>query len=265
MFERYVTSTHPRRRRWLGAVVATSFATHVVVIVCFVFAAMWHIEKLAVGKTPTVWVARSGPPPSGSFGAAPRVEPKKVTTKKLRKRPVHGLRQPTDAVTDDDPSDSAGDDGAIGVPNGIPGGTGTDPLGVGIGEPVPIGEQIAVDDLCASCPTCCEPEPPKEALIVPAKMIEGSLIEGDKQIAPPEEVKLQMANQGLDQVIASVRMCLDARGRVSSLDQIKSSGFAGYDSKLTREMSDWRYRPYEVNGRAVPVCTVITFIYRMHR
>ena len=24
---------------------------------------------------------------------------------------------------------------------------------------------------------------------------------------------------------------------------------------------EWRYRPYNVNGKAVPVCTAVTFIY----
>ena len=85
-------------------------------------------------------------------------------------------------------------------------------------------------------------------------MIEGSLIEGDKQIAPPDEVKLQMSKQQVDQVVASIRMCLDDHGRVSSLDSLKSTGFAAYDTRLTHEMSRWRYRPYEVNGRPVPVC-----------
>jgi hypothetical protein len=26
-------------------------------------------------------------------------------------------------------------------------------------------------------------------------------------------------------------------------------------------MRNWRYKPYLVNGKAVPVCTAVTFIY----
>jgi hypothetical protein len=34
-----------------------------------------------------------------------------------------------------------------------------------------------------------------------------------------------------------------------------------YDAKIMREMRRWAYRPYTVNGKAVPVCTAATFIY----
>ncbi len=266
MFERFVTSKVKRRRRWAGAVVASSVFTHVVVIVCFVVAAMWHIEKLAVGQTPVVWVSHAGPPP-GSMGAPPppAAPVKKKAIKKSRKIRPRVLTQPTAVATLDEPEDSGAGSDAIGVPGGVPGSNGNDPLGLGTGDGgggVPIGEQIAVEDLCDSCPECCEK--PKEPPIVPAKMIEGDLIQGDKQISPPEPVKVQMAKQGVDQLVASIRMCLDDRGHVSSLDSIKSSGFAAYDARLTHEMNHWRYRPYRVNGQPVAVCTVITFIYRMH-
>jgi hypothetical protein len=28
-----------------------------------------------------------------------------------------------------------------------------------------------------------------------------------------------------------------------------------------REMRQWAYRPYLINGKPVPVCTAVTFIY----
>ena len=43
---------------------------------------------------------------------------------------------------------------------------------------------------------------------------------------------------------------------------LKSSGFPSYDAKIKNKMqNEWKYKPYAVNGRAVPVCTAVTFIY----
>jgi TonB family protein len=61
-----------------------------------------------------------------------------------------------------------------------------------------------------------------------------------------------------------VKVCLDAGGRPSSLKTIKSSGYPDYDRKIRSEMNRWRYRPFQVGGEAVPVCSTVTFIYRIH-
>jgi hypothetical protein len=46
---------------------------------------------------------------------------------------------------------------------------------------------------------------------------------------------------------------------------VKSTGFPAYDSKISNTIhGEWRYRPYNVNGKAVPVCTAVTFIYSQH-
>ena len=57
-------------------------------------------------------------------------------------------------------------------------------------------------------------------------------------------------------------MCLSSGGSVDKLQVLKSTGYAAYDSKIKSTMRSWRYRPFKVNGRAVPVCTSVTFIYR---
>lgn len=45
------------------------------------------------------------------------------------------------------------------------------------------------------------------------------------------------------------------------LKLLKSCDFPDYDAKLIRELHHWAYRPYQVNGQDVPVCTSVTFIY----
>ena len=264
MFERYVDNRHKKRRRWIGLAVSASAVAHFTVITFFIVTAMWQIDKLTVAKTPTVWVAKSGPPPG--MGAPPPLQKKKAVTKKkkktVKKRSRELLQPNPDGVALDEADTDYGD-GTSAI--GVPGGTGTDPYGVGTGVGGPdigIGDDLGGEDLCSRCPDCCAPDEPP--VIIPANLIEGKLVAGNKQITPPDTVKLEMANQDQKQLITSVRMCLDKRGSVTSIERIKSSGYLAYDSKIEREMNGWRYEPYKVNGKAIPVCTAITFIYRMH-
>ncbi len=93
-------------------------------------------------------------------------------------------------------------------------------------------------------------------------MLQGNRISGDPQIAPDDVTKTEIQRSGKNRIITSAKLCLSKDGNVSSVSLIKSSGFSAYDDKIRREMNSWRYRPYTVNGTAVPVCTSITFIYQ---
>jgi hypothetical protein len=62
-------------------------------------------------------------------------------------------------------------------------------------------------------------------------------------------------------VIASFKLCLDTSGAITTVTQLKTSGFPAYDQKLKSKIGEWKYKPYQVNGKAVPVCTAVTFIY----
>jgi len=66
------------------------------------------------------------------------------------------------------------------------------------------------------------------------------------------------------QVIGSFKLCVDVVGTVTTVNQLKSTGFAAYDAKIMRQMRTWQYRPFMFNGKAVPVCTAVTFIYTQH-
>lgn len=45
------------------------------------------------------------------------------------------------------------------------------------------------------------------------------------------------------------------------MNQLRSTGFPAYDEKILRELRQWQYRPFLVNGKPVAVCTAVTFIY----
>ena len=58
------------------------------------------------------------------------------------------------------------------------------------------------------------------------------------------------------------KLCIDESGAVKETKVLKASGFAAYDAKIERELKTWAYKPYLTPvGRAVPVCTAVTFIY----
>ena len=107
------------------------------------------------------------------------------------------------------------------------------------------------------------PPPPPSAppQNVPPTLLEGNRIAGNKAIVPDDTTKKAIAASQKDKIIGSFKMCVDPTGVVTTVSQLKSTGFPAYDAKIMREMKTWGYRPYMVNGKAVPVCTAVTFIY----
>lgn len=108
------------------------------------------------------------------------------------------------------------------------------------------------------------PPPPSPAAppqTVPPTLLEGARISGNKIIVPDDATKEQILQSGQQRIIASFKLCLDPQGNVASVSKLKSSGFPDYDAKITSQMQQWRYRPYQVDGKPVPVCTAVTFIY----
>ena len=57
------------------------------------------------------------------------------------------------------------------------------------------------------------------------------------------------------------QICISEQGAVSSAKQLSSTRYADFDARLRDAMLRWRYRPYTVDGRPIPVCGVVTFIY----
>ena len=99
---------------------------------------------------------------------------------------------------------------------------------------------------------------------VPPTLLEGQRIAGTKLIQPDDVTKLQIQQSGKDRIVGSYKLCLSVSGVPSAIAMLKSTGFPAYDAKIQAEMRNWRYKPYMVNGRAVPVCTAVTFIYSQH-
>lgn len=105
------------------------------------------------------------------------------------------------------------------------------------------------------------PPPPPSSRNIPSKMLEGLRIAGDKVILPDENTKLAILDSGRERVIGAFKLCIDEAGRVSEVKAIRSTKVPSYDRTLLQAMRAWRYRPYRINGKALAVCTAVTFIY----
>ncbi len=105
------------------------------------------------------------------------------------------------------------------------------------------------------------PPPPAPPQNVPPTVLETQRIAGDKVITPDPATVTEIQRSGKAKIIGSFKLCVTSSGDVMSVSMLKSTGFSAYDEKIQRAMRTWRYRPYQVNGKSVPVCTAVTFIY----
>lgn len=108
-----------------------------------------------------------------------------------------------------------------------------------------------------SVPTTNEP------LVVDSKFLGPLRIRGSALIVPDDATKAKIAETDAKRVIGSYKLCLDEKGVPTTIRALKLTGYDAYDKKIKREMAKWAYKPYVVAGRAVRVCTAITFIYTM--
>ncbi len=232
--------------------VITSVGIHVAVVSGLLVAGLWKLDRLDPGRATFDLAVASPPPPAASGSpAAAKAEPfKRKKQQTVVKEIVQPKKRDTDATTQKaatEPSDGTGGSGS-----GAGSGSGFDPIGTGTCAIPPCGTGSA-----APVPT----KPATAPIIVPPTVIKGLRTSGETQIHPPPPVKTTMLRDGASKVVATLRLCVGTDGEVSGVSVLKSSGYAGYDAALDDGLRRWHYRSYEVNGRKVPVCGVVTFVY----
>lgn len=78
---------------------------------------------------------------------------------------------------------------------------------------------------------------------------------------PDDDTKTAIHQAGGGRVSGTFRLCRDATRTVESVLPLRSTGFASYDRDILAAMQRWRYSPYMIDGKGVPVCTSIAFVY----
>jgi len=246
MFENYEVAKNRKLPPWAGPLLIGIVVFHLGLFFVMWMKTIWEIEQLEKPKTGidlAVAPPPPPPPPPPPGGAKPQdvqITPKKIKVKDIV-QPVKIEKQQVTKV------EEAGDPNGVegGVEGGVAGGVvGGDLNGV-MGAPPP--------------PPPPPPAPPQN---VPPTLLEGSRISGEKDIRPDDVTKTEIGRSGKDRIVGSYKLCLTTTGAISNVTQLKSTGFPAYDNKILNKMrSEWRYKPYLVNGKAVPVCTAVTFIY----
>lgn len=270
MFDALVRPAPRRRLRTL--LIGTSLVVHGVVAFGLIVAGMWKIEKVESVRTPVSLAAVVVPGDSGGGGAPRPATPLRAKTPPPKVIPRDTIQPVAKVETEVKPVVEAADVVALdgtGLGSDVPGnGTGGD----GRGRLPPIGSGCTGDDCGTGTGTDtrkvkppCEGDAcaPRKRVTVAPNIASGLRISGNDQIVAPDAVRLTMMHEGKQQVTAAVLLCIDTAGRVDQASVKRSTGYPEYDAKLLREMRSWRYRAYEVDGKATPACTSVVLVYRI--
>ena len=185
------------------------------------------------------------PPPPPPAGGAKPSEPVVMVPKKPVERitlPVIVEKPPEIARPSEDGGEKDGEIGGTkgGIRDGVIDGVGDKPV------PVVKPHELII-------------KPPR---IVPPSMMEAARISGEAQIVPDDVTKTEIQRSGKDRLVGTFKVCIDPSGNVTSVAQLKSTGFSAYDTKIASTIGGtWRYRPLSVDGAAAAVCTAVTFVY----
>ena len=105
------------------------------------------------------------------------------------------------------------------------------------------------------------PQPPAAPApqTVASSALERLRLTGTREIEPDAATRAQMIGAGRLSVLATIKVCVNGRGRVMAATLQKASGFPAYDQKILGEVGRWTYRPYLIAKNPVEVCSSVSF------
>jgi periplasmic protein TonB len=241
----------PRRYRLIGA----SLVVHAAVVIALFIAGFWNLDRLDSPRH-TIDIAVPGPPPPAPAGG-PEVAKAEPFKQKQQRKVIKELVQPKEIDIDQKPTPTASKNEGSGS---------GDNKGPGDGSGSPTDKGPCTQDCGPSDDNKPEPEKKKvvetEIPVIPS-VIRGMRISGETQIQPPENEKTALIRSGKPRANATAKVCVGPTGSVTSLSLYKSSGYAGWDAAIIGAMRNWRYKPHLIDGRAVLVCGMVTFLYEI--
>jgi protein TonB len=243
MFGNFAAARKRKMPRWAVPMLASIAVGHVVLFAAMWLKTIWDIEQLDRSKDSidlAIGAPPPPPPPPPKGGVKPKdvtITPKKIKVKDIV-QPVKIEKQEVAAPVEN------------GDPNGVEGG---EEGGVVQGD---------LNGVVAAPPPPPPPPPPAPPPNVAPTAVEALRVSGEKNILPDDVTKTEISRSGKDKLVGSYKLCITIDGNIKSVNQLKSTGFPAYDSKIqTTIRSEWRYSPFMVNGKAAEVCTAVTFIY----
>lgn len=97
--------------------------------------------------------------------------------------------------------------------------------------------------------------------IIPAAALESLRTRGNRTVRPPHSVQAKLRQSKRDRIVVLMKMCVSKKGIPIRLETIRPSHFPRYDHRIFNAMRKWRFRPFEIDGKPVEVCTMVTFLY----
>ena len=243
MFGNFEAAKNRKMPKWAPPLLGAMLLFHFVLFVSMWVKTIWDIEQLDRPKNSmdlAIAAPPPPPPPPPKGGAKPKdvvLTPKKIKVKDIV-QPVKIEKQEVQAPVE------TGD--VNGVEGGVEGGA--------------VGGDL--NGVVAAPPPPPPPPPPAPPQNVAPTALDANRIAGEKNIVPDDVTKTEIQRSGKDKLVGSFKLCITAEGNINTVNQLKSTGFAAYDSKIVNTIrGEWRYRPFVVNGKPAAVCTAVTFIY----
>jgi protein TonB len=238
--------------------VAASIIGHVALFTGVFVHNAWDLDRLDYEARKNLTLGAMVP--AASEGGAPDLpKPKDMQRKEPPKVAVKETRQPRKP-----------DDRKITIE---PPGGGETTGGGRIGPPGEFdGPCKPEDGNCAPIPPVVPPPPelpkPPEVRVepprpVPPQILKGLRTSGETAIHPPRDVFNQMFRDRNHKTSAILKVCISTTGSISLVAVHKSTGYATYDDALVSAARRWTYKPYTADGKPMPVCSVVTFLYQM--
>jgi TonB family protein len=96
-------------------------------------------------------------------------------------------------------------------------------------------------------------------------VLEALRVAGMKDVVPDARTRALMSSNGAKTIVGSFKFCVNESGDLTAVDTMQPTGYREYDEEILNAIDAWRYEPYRVLDRPVPVCTAVTFVYRPER
>jgi hypothetical protein len=131
------------------------------------------------------------------------------------------------------------------------------------GQPLPVCSLVVLGKPFADVVKSAE-------IPTPTRMPDGTLMisprslhrtSGKTFVVPDDHTKAAIHNAGISRIVGTYQFCVNDSGHIGNLAMVRSTGVPPYDALIMREISHWEYAPYVDEGKVIPVCTAVTFVY----
>jgi hypothetical protein len=250
-FEAFLTHGKQRAKasKWRRLTLALSLGLHGALLVGAVVYSFWHVDEL---KPPVLTVTflngvRAAPPPPPPSPAKQEAAKPKPKVAKPTPPKFEGVIQPPEKRPEpppprEEPVESDEKGGLEGADNGVPGSTGT-PETAAVAAPPPAPEP--------------PPPPPKVQRELPPVMLPPNVGTGQRisDVTDPRfrpSLPGTLSRSGM-MLWGLFRICVGADGHVTDVKVLKSAD-PMVDGEWINVIRRWEYRPFSIEGRAVPFC-----------